>query len=363
MATTKRNIKALFLTKYSREGASTRYRFLQYFPYLEAEGVRCTFSSLTDASYLKNLYAIKRGTPGDYTRAFFRRVKAFLGVRKYDIVVIEYEILPYFPPVLETALKALKIPYIVNYDDAVFYRYSQSPKPWVRALLGNKIDVVMRNANLVIAGNQYLADYAAKKAGAPHVEILPTAVDIKRYPLISPRKENPIFTIGWIGSPSTAKYLTDIAPALARVCEGGRGKVVLIGSGPVKLEGLPAEVRPWSEETEVRDLESCDAGIMPLYDGLWEKGKCGLKTIQYMACALPVVVSPVGVNREIVEDGATGILASSNDEWVRALTTLRDDKALRGRLGLAGRKRVEERYSVQVAAPKFAKLIIEASGK
>lgn len=359
--TANKNIKALFLTKYSREGASTRYRFLQYFPYLEAAGVQCAFSPLTDASYLKNLYAIKRGTLNDYTRAFFRRLKAFLGVRKYDVVVIEYEILPYFPPIFETALNALKIPYIVNYDDAVFYRYSQSPKPWVRALLGSKIDAVMRKAKIVIAGNRYLADYASKEAGASSVKILPTAVDIKRYRPDSPRKENPVFTIGWIGSPSTAKYLIDIVPALAKACEGGRSRVVLIGSGPVKLDGLPVEVRPWSEETEVEDLESCDVGIMPLYDGLWEKGKCGLKTIQYMACALPVVVSPVGVNKEIVEDGVTGMLASNNEEWVRALTALRDDKALRAKLGLAGRKRAEERYSVDIIAPKFAKLIIEAA--
>lgn len=352
-----KNIKALFLTKYSREGASTRYRFLQYFPYLEAEGVRCEFSPLTDAQYLKNIYSIKRGAIDDYVKAFIRRIRAFFSVRKYDIVIIEYEILPYFPPLLEIALKMLKIPYIVNYDDAIFYRYSQSAKPWVRAILGNKIDVVMRNAELVIAGNKYLADYAAG-IGARRVEILPTVVDIRRYPE-APRKDKDVFTIGWIGSPSTAKYLTNIAPALGRVCDGGKGKVMLIGSGPVKLSGVPVQTRLWSEDTEVRDLELCDVGIMPLYDGLWEKGKCGLKTIQYMACGLPVVVSPVGVNKEIVEDGVTGFLASSNEEWIRALTALRDDKALRHRLGLEGRKRVEEKYSMQAAAPKFAGLIAE----
>lgn len=360
MTTKDSGIKALFLTKYSREGASTRYRFLQYFPYLEAAGVRCTFSPLTDAAYLKNLYAFKRGTFDDYARALSRRIKALLSVRKYDVVVVEYEILPYFPPVIEMALKILKVPYIVNYDDAIFYKYSQSPNPWVRTLLGNKIDVVMRNARLVIAGNRHLASYA-EKTGAPSVEMLPTVVDTRRYSA-APRKDNAIFTIGWIGSPSTAKYLDDIAPALEAVCKGGRGKLVLIGASNVKLTGVPVEARPWSEDTEVGDLESCDAGIMPLYDGLWEKGKCALKTIQYMACALPVVVSPVGVNSEIVEDGVNGILASSNEEWVRALTSLRDDKALRGRLGFAGRKRVEERYSVQVTAPKFASLIIEAAG-
>lgn len=356
-----KNIKALFLTKYSREGASTRYRFLQYFPYLEAKGVWCTFSPLTDAAYLKNLYTFRRGSLDDYARALSRRVRALLSIHKYDVVVVEYEILPYFPPVFEMALKILKIPYIVNYDDAIFYRYNQNPRPWVRVLLGNKIDMVMRDAKIVIAGNRYLAHYAGK-TGAPRVEMLPTVVDMERYPE-APRKDNAIFTIGWIGSPSTTKYLEDIAPALASVCEGGRGKVVLIGARAVELPGVPVETRPWSEESEVRDLESCDVGIMPLYDGLWEKGKCGLKTIQYMACALPVVVSPVGVNREIVEDGVTGILASSNEEWARALTALRDDKDLRQRLGLAGRKRVQERYSVQVTAPRLASLIIEAAGE
>ncbi|MFH1190325.1 MAG: glycosyltransferase family 4 protein [Candidatus Omnitrophota bacterium] len=355
-----KDIRALFLTKYSREGASTRYRFLQYFPYLEAEGIRCVFSPLTDASYLKNLYTIKRGRPGDYVKALCRRLKAFLSVRRYDLVVVEYEILPYFPPVFEKALKALKIPYIVNYDDAIFYRYNRSRKPVIRALLGGKIDTVMRNARIVIAGNKYLAEYAADKAGASRVEILPTVVDMARYPK-GPRKDNGIFTIGWIGSPSTAKYLLAIAPALAKVCEGGRGRVMLVGAGAVKLPGVPVESRPWSEDAEVKDLEACDAGIMPLNDGLWERGKCGIKTIQYMACGLPVVVSPVGVNKEIVEDGVNGFLASTVEEWVRSLIKLRDDKTLRARLGDAGRKKVEERYSVQVTAPKFVSLVIEAA--
>ena len=164
--------RALFLTKYSREGASTRYRFLQYFPALEAEGIRCDFSPLTDPLYLKNLYTIKRGTLDDCARALCRRVKALLSVRRYDVLIVEYEILPYFPPFIEMVIKALKIPYIVNYDDAIFYRYSQSPNLFVRALLAGKIDAVMRNAKLVIAGNKNLSDYA-EKAGAARVETLP----------------------------------------------------------------------------------------------------------------------------------------------------------------------------------------------
>ncbi|MCM8760612.1 MAG: glycosyltransferase family 4 protein [Candidatus Omnitrophica bacterium] len=351
----KETIKALFLTKYSREGASSRYRFLQYFPYLESQGIRCDFSPLTDSRYLNHLYSMKRGSVLDYAKALARRLWAISGARKYDVVIVEYEILPFSPPVFENMLNALGIPYIANYDDAVFYRYSQHQNRFVRRVLGRKIDIVMRQADLVIAGNNFLAEYALN-SGSSRVEVIPTAVDLKRYPIRRPAA-NRIFTIGWIGSPSTTKYLTEISPALKEVCDGGRAKVVLIGAGKVELTGVPVETRPWSEPSEVTDLESCDVGIMPLHNGLWERGKCGLKTIQYMACGLPVVVSPIGVNAEIVEEGVNGFLASDNTAWARALSMLRDDVALRQRMGKAGRRKAEAVYSINVTAPKMAYLI------
>lgn len=354
-------ISALFLTKYSREGASSRYRFLQYFPFLEANGIACAFSPLTDARYLEHLYGRGRGSPVDILRSLARRMDAICTINRYDVVVIEYEIMPYFPPVVESVLRRSGIPYIVNYDDAVFYRYSMHPNPLIRRALGNKIDSVMKNAEIVIAGNGYLADHA-RRAGAARVEILPTVVDLVRYPG-SPAGANDVFTVGWIGSPSTAKYLKEIAPALADVCSGGRAKLRLIGSGPVDLPGVPVEILPWSEDSEIADLESCDAGIMPLCDGLWEKGKCGLKLIQYMACGLPVVVSPVGMNNELVKEGVNGFFARDNAAWVTALAALRDDRALRQRLGRSGRKTAEAEYSLQVAAPRFEALIRQAVRK
>jgi glycosyltransferase involved in cell wall biosynthesis len=352
---TKEQISVLFLTKYSREGASSRYRFLQYFPYLEANGIACSFSPLTDAKYLEHLYAFGRGNAGDLARSFARRIGALGTVRKYDLVVIEYEILPFFPPIFESIFRRVGIPFIVNYDDAVFHRYSLHANFFVKSLLGGKIDTVMRKADLVVAGNDYLADYA-RKAGAGRTEVLPTVVDLVRYPGV-PNRSNNIFTIGWIGSPSTAKYLREIAPALAEVCKGDRAKLRLIGSGPVELAGVPVDVRPWSEETEVADLESCDAGIMPLHDGLWERGKCGLKLIQYMACGLPVVVSDVGMNKQLVQEGLNGFLVRDNGGWIKALSALRDDKELCGRMGRSGRKKVEAGYSLQVAAPQLEAFI------
>lgn len=351
----KEQISALFLTKYSREGASSRYRFLQYFPYLEANGIACSFSPLTDAKYLEHLYAFGRGNAGDLARSLVRRISALGAVTKYDVVVIEYEILPYFPPVFEAILKKAGIPVIVNYDDAIFYRYSLHPSAFVKSLLGGKIDTVMRKADLVIVGNDYLAEYA-RKAGASRIEVLPTVVDLVRYPGAPDRKNN-VFTIGWIGSPSTAKYLREIAPALAEISAGGRACLRLIGSGPIELPGVPTEVRPWSEETEVAQLESCDVGIMPLHDGLWERGKCGLKLIQYMACGLPVVVSDVGMNNQLVGEGVNGFLVRDNAGWIKALSALRDDKALCDRMGRSGRKKVEAGYSLQVAAPRLEALM------
>lgn len=347
----------LLLTKYARNGASSRYRSFQYLPWLEQAGIHCQAMPLFDEVYLVHRYASGRGEMGDILRAFVRRLAALARARRFDLVVIEYELLPYFPALLERWLRWLGVPYVVDYDDALFHQYDQHKNGWVRRLLGDKIAHVMRGAHLVTAGNAYLADYA-RRAGAKRVEIIPTVIDLERYPrALATQPPNSIFTIGWIGSPATAKYLQAIAPALAEVCADGKGRVRLIGSGPVDLPGVPVEVLQWDEATEVNTMQQFDVGIMPLPDEPWERGKCGFKLIQYMACGLPVVASPVGVNCEIVEPGVNGFLAGTTVEWAQALRTLLDDAGLRQRMGQAGRLKVEEGYSLQVTGPRLAELI------
>jgi glycosyltransferase involved in cell wall biosynthesis len=125
----------------------------------------------------------------------------------------------------------------------------------------------------------------------------------------------------------------------------------------VGLNKIATDIRPWTEDREVDDILDFDVGIMPLRDGLWELGKCGYKLIQYMACGRPVVASPIGVNRQIVEHGVNGYLAATADEWVIALRTLRDDQGLRDKLGRNGRKKVEGHYCLQVTAPRLAELL------
>lgn len=342
--------------KYTPAGASSRYRNYQYLPALQAAGFECVVSPLFDDAYLAHKYVHGRARLWDVVRALWRRLWAVLRVPKQALVLIEYELLPYFPALLERWLVWRGCRLVVDYDDALFHQYDEHRNPWVRRLLGRKIATVMRLAHTVVAGNEYLARYA-QRAGAARVDIIPTVIDLRRYPAQASQSSSDVFTIGWIGSPSTTEYLRVVAPALAEACKNGRARVRLIGAGPVELPGVPVEIVPWREDTEVSELHHFDVGIMPLPDEPWARGKCGFKLIQYMACGLPVVASPVGVNAEIVDHGVNGYLATSHDQWVEALEKLRVDHAERRRMGQAGRRKVEQHYCLQVAAPKLMGVI------
>jgi len=292
---------------------------------------------------------------GKVAVAYVKRLLRLARSASFDLLWIEYEIFPWLPALAERALRALGIPYAVDYDDAIFARYEHHPSRLVRLLLRRKIDTVMRCANVVIGGNDFLVQ-RAEAVGASRVALIPTVVDITRYQP-RPRQSDGVFTIGWIGSPSTAGYLSLIAPALAEICEKGRARLVVVGPRDVSLNGVPAEVRPWSEDTEAADIAEFDVGIMPLPDEPWERGKCGYKLIQYMASMRPVIASPVGANQQIVEHGVNGFLATTHHEWLRALTTLKSSPELRDRFGRAGRQRVEADYNLLLTAPRLAQVL------
>jgi glycosyltransferase involved in cell wall biosynthesis len=148
-----------------------------------------------------------------------------------------------------------------------------------------------------------------------------------------------------------------IEPALRQVCDGTDTRVVAIGDPALRLSGIPMESLIWNETTEIDEIAKCDVGIMPLPDNPWERGKCGLKLVKYMGCALPVVASPVGVNRTIVEDGVNGFLADNTSQWVSALNRLREDSSLRRTMGLAGRRKVESKFNLETTAPVLASIL------
>ena len=347
-------LRVLFLSRYGRLGASSRLRFYQYRAYLELQGFEVTIAPLFGDDYVAGLYA--RNVPiTSILRSYVARLGSIMQTKRFNAVWVEKEILPWLPAWVELGLFPASVSMIVDYDDAAFHRYDQHRLSAVRFLLGNKIDAVMRQADLVTVGNDYLGA-RARQAGAQRVEFLPTAVDVTRYAVASSAREGPV-TIGWIGSPATAHYLRLLRPVLQDIVGSRGARVVAVGANVEQLKGLPIEGRPWSEQSEVAEIQRFDIGIMPLSDEPFERGKCGYKLIQYMACGKPVVASPVGANKVIVRDGVEGFLPADHSQWSDVLGKLCDDSSLRARLGTAGRNRVVGEYSLQVTAPRLETLL------
>lgn len=353
-------MKLLVLSRYDRQGASSRLRQLQYIPYLEAAGFEVEVQPLFDSAYLEDLYAGRRNRTS-ILRAYKQRIGRLRQFGIYDAVWVEKEALPWVPAGIERWLTARGPAIVADYDDAVFHRYNRHQLGAVRRLLGRKIAAVMRKSDAVLAGNTYLADYA-RRAGATHIEIVPTVVDTNTYTVLPSQAEKSMVTLGWIGTPETWRGCA--APFLEPLKALGNGKKVrflAVGAGEGAQKSHNIDIRPWSESTEIYDIQEMDIGIMPLPDTPWMQGKCGYKLIQYMACGLPVVASPVGVNTSLVEHGVNGFLARTGREWTEALKMLIDDPDLRRRMGAEGRRKVESWYSLQVQGPRVAKLLREAA--
>lgn len=351
-------VKLLALTRFGQLGASSRMRFFQYLPWLQQAGFDVVVQPLLSDSVLQARY--QRGTYGVWPllQAYMARCQAMRHRHQFDVVWIEKEALQWFPVGFERWLLR-GVPYVLDFDDAVFHNYDLHRSAWVRRIYGQRIDRLMNEASLVVAGNQYLANRATA-AGALRVEIIPTVIDLPRY-VVKPayglaEKQR----IVWIGSPSTAQYLLELAQPLGALAKRQPFVLRVIGAGPVCLPGVEVEVVAWSAETEASAIAECDVGIMPLRDSPWEQGKCAYKLIQYMACGLPTVASPVGANRDIVIEGETGFFADSTCHWMEKMELLLRDAALRQRLGLAGRARVQAEYCVQRTAQKLVSLLTEA---
>ncbi len=316
--------KTLFLLR-DLDAPSSRYRVLQYLPYFQRAGI-------------ETIATVSPGGPNTWRRLL-------PAIKAADLLFVQRKRLPL--PVL-LLLKRLKKRLIYDFDDAVMYRNASSGDPHsvARRLAFRSM---MRFADVVIAGNSFLKGEAEKYR--TDVRVLPTPIDAERYP----EKTYAVKTgvdIGWIGSASTIHYLErrkDIWDGLGEKYE--HVSLAIICDRFFKTSQIPVKYLRWSSEHEVEYLQALDIGLMPLTDDLWSRGKCGFKLIQYMAAGIPAVCSPVGVNREIVDNGVTGLWADSVDDWIQSLSRLIQDSSLRRTMGAAGRRKALERYTVQVCAP------------
>ncbi len=329
----------------------------QFLPYLAARGMEITCQPFFDDRYVRRIYEKQQRTISSAIAGYARRLRQLLHARRFDLLWVEAELFPWVPYLLESAA-APPIPTVVEYDDAIFHRYDKHQWTFIRRALGTKIDRVMRNASVVIAGNQYIAD-RARAAGSRRVTIIPTVVDTDRYR--SDHLPPGEFTAGWIGTSVTAQYLELLRQPVKLARVGAMMRFRVVGATQGDVPAFVDEVIPWSEEVEANLGRLFTVGVMPLRDSPWERGKCGYKLIQYMANALPVIASSVGVNREVVLDGDTGFIAESERDWLEAFEHLRSDPQLAQKMGAAGRRRVECLYSARNMAPVLYDTLLGAA--
>jgi len=348
-------MKILFFTKYSRKGASSRYRTFQYLDYFRQHGVEVYVSPLLGDGYLENLYSGRRASKLYLLKSFSKRVFYIFKARKYDLVVIEKELFPHIPPVFEHLLHSINKNIVTDYDDAIFVNYQNN------FLLKSKIPTVIRLSKMVNVGNQYLANYARKFN--PNVNIVPTVVDLNKYKAkVSYEIRGDKVIIGWIGTPLTSKRLFEVQAALSELSKKYPIILRCIGTSPnFAMKGIRIENIKWEESKEADNILTFNVGIMPLPDNPYTRGKCGLKLIQYMACGIPSVASPVGANCDIIQDGINSLLAKSSKEWVNKIASLINDPYLSERLGREARRTVADKYSLQAVSPKLLEIYKKAA--
>mgnify|MGYP003382113474 CR=1 FL=1 len=349
-------INVVGLALYGPLAASTRYRLGQYVPGLRQYGVNLQVKDLLGDEYLRRRFSAQ-GTPWTaLASSALARLRVLRETGVWDAAILYAELFPLMPGWIERGL--LPWPYIYDFDDAFYLKYRTGRLAVTAPLLGDKVATLVAGAAAVTSGNETLAAYARVRNQNTH--LLPTVVDTIRY-TPSTRGQNAVFTVGWIGSPSTAPYLAELVGPLEQLALDTAVKLVVIGGKAPLVPGVSVEEVEWNEQTEVALINGFDVGVMPLPDDDWARGKCAFKLIQYMACGVPVVASRVGANVDVVQPDC-GILASTPDEWLAALRRLRDSAATRGQMGEAGRARVDEHYSLSKNLPILADVIRQVGG-
>jgi glycosyltransferase involved in cell wall biosynthesis len=338
-------MRILFLTRFTRLGASSRYRCYQFSCALKERGHEVEFAPLLDDEYLRRLFSKRPRPLMRIMFAYLRRLYDVIRSGRYDLAVVQYEAFPWMPVFLERLLFFFNRNVVLDLDDAWHERYARN------RLLRGKIPWLMRRSRAVVAGSEVIASFSRRFN--ERTVLVPTVVDVRKYVPNHQKSTRWAAEIVWVGSPVTAKLLLphrkvwqSIGEAYPEVC------FKFIGAGEqFRMEGVRYRVVPWLETTETEEVASADIGIMPLQDEPFQRGKCALKIIQYMAAGLPVVASPIGANNDVVQDGETGFLPASEEEWGKALSALIEDHALRRRMGSAGRKRAEQLYCIETAVP------------
>lgn len=343
---------------------SQRFRIEQWAPFLKAQGIEIELIPFVDNASMQLLHQ-----PGQQAAkalalasAFARRIADVATARRYDAVFIHRAACIAGPALLERLLAVLRCPVIFDFDDAIFMLHTTAANRqfgWLK--FPGKTAAICGLSTHIVAGNSFLADYA--RQFNPRVTVIPTSVDTARYQPVKKNESRSRVVIGWSGSSTSQTHLEMFAPLLRQALSRPDVELRVISNREPSLPGISYVWRPWSAETETEELSNFDIGIMPMPDDKWARGKCALKALQYMAMGVPTVCSAVGANCEVIEDGKNGMLVDASEDWNRPIAMLVDDPLLRAMLGEAGRRTVEERYSMDRCAGMFADVVREVTGR
>lgn len=284
---------------------------------------------------------------------FFSRLISVLKASKSDVVIVRRKLLQPWETML-LRLSSCKV--IFDFDDAILFRSSPPYHSFGRKI---KFKSMMKSSDVIIAGNSYLKELAAKYTKHDKIYVLPTTVDLSKYREKDYTETPSQLTLGWIGSKSTLKYLEKLIPVFNKLGKKYKNlKLKIVADAFFNCDHLTVEKKKWKYNDEVDDLVSFDIGLMPLDDNTWSKGKCSFKLIQYLAVGIPSVCSPVGMNCDVVENGKNGLWASSLEEWENQLSKLIEDADLRKRMGLSAHEKVYL-YDQVYIFNKFYKIICD----
>lgn len=349
-------MKILFVVPYPQGTApSQRFRFEHYLQYLDENGIEYRIRSFLSTATWNILYkpGYKWKKVTGVLEGFFNRVLTLFLVRKYDFVFIHREATPLGPAWFEWIItKMLRKKMIYDFDDAIWISAvskNNSGIAWLRNV--NKVKNICRWATIVVTGNSFLASYASQFN--KKVKVIPTVVNTEAVHSKFQDQQVASPSIGWTGSFSTLQYLDIVLPVLQELQEKYGFTFIVIADRDPGLSLKNYRFIKWKRDTEVEDLLNFHIGLMPLYDDEISKGKCGFKAIQYMSLGIPAVVSPVGVNSEIVDDSVNGFLCESKNDWKMRLEELLNDAVLRQRFGTAARQKIVQKYSVNATVDMF----------
>jgi glycosyltransferase involved in cell wall biosynthesis len=361
-------MKVLALASFPVEAAATRYRLVQYVEPLAARGITLEVRPFMDSALFGRLYSLNtfvRNSVQLFT-ASLRRLRDVITASRANVVMIQREAMIFGPPVIEWLISTLgRRPLVLDLDDATYVPYS-SPTygRFGKALKWfSKTDDLIRWSRIVICGNRNIEEYVANLG--TKALVIPTVVDTNVFhPVMKEETDHPV--LGWIGTHSTYPFLESIFPVLQELAATRSFKVKIVGAGQKDLSvpGLELENLEWKLDREVQDFQSIDIGLYPisnLYGSEWVAGKSGFKAIQYMAVGIPYVASPVGALKEIGRAGETHFHADTDEEWLRALQALIDDRRKREKMGKAGRAEALANYGLEIQADKLAAALKEAA--